>query len=114
MIGANTIAAWVTGIVLFVGYDRLPMWFLQATVTIATIVITGAVLANNENGSTYILYYFWATIYAFAFFSLRQAVFQCVLVGAAFGLTLYDQQDIWQSESARWLLSCRRRSSSGR
>jgi diguanylate cyclase (GGDEF)-like protein len=99
-----TLAAYVTGVVLFAGYDRLPMWTLKAAVTMATIVITGALYANHENGSAYLLYYFWATVYAFAFFSLRQAALQTTLVGAAFASVLYLQQDIWQSELARWAL----------
>ena len=96
--------AYATGIVLIVGYDRLPMWALKAAVTMATIVITGAMLANHENGSSYVIYYFWATIYAFAFFSLRQAALQTLLVGIAFGFVLLSQQEIWSSEFARWLL----------
>ena len=35
---------------------------------LSTIVITGAVLATNENGSTYVLYYLWATLWMFCFF----------------------------------------------
>ena len=99
-----TVAAYATGIVLFAGYDRLPMSALKAAVVAATIVITGAVYANHENGSTYVVYYFWATVYAFAFFSLGQAIFQTALVGIAFGSVLYLQSDIWQAEIARWLL----------
>ena len=99
-----TVAAYATGIVLFAGYDRLPMSALKAAVVAATIVITGAVYANHENGSTYVVYYFWATVYAFAFFSLGQAIFQTALVGIAFGSVLYLQRDIWQAEIARWLL----------
>ncbi len=99
-----TLGAYATGVVLFVGYDRLPMAFLKAAVTAATIVVTGAVLANHENGSSYVLYYFWATVYAFAFFSLWQALLQTLIVGIAFGLVLYVQRDLWQAEAARWLL----------
>ncbi len=101
---AMTLGAYATGVVLFVGYDRLPMAFLKAAVTAATIVITGAVLANHENGSSYVLYYLWATVYAFAFFSLWQASLQTLIVGIAFGLVLYVQRDLWQAEAARWLL----------
>ena len=40
-IWAATLGAYATGVVLIVGYDRLPMWALKAAVTMATIVITG-------------------------------------------------------------------------
>ena len=102
---AMTIAAYATGIALFVGFDRLPTVALKCAVTAATVVITGAIAANHENGSTYVLYYFWATVYSFSFFSLRQAALQTGLVGIAFGAVLILQQDIWQEEVARWLLT---------
>ena len=101
---AMTLCAYATGALLFVGLDHLPPVVYKAAVTLATVVITGAVIANHENGSTYVLYYFWATVYAFAFFSLAQAAFQAALVGVAFGAALYLQQDIWTEEIARWLL----------
>ena len=99
-----TVGAYLVGIVLIVGLDRLPMAVLKGAVTAATVVITGAILANHENGSTYVLFYFWATVYAFSFFSARQALVQMLLVGVAFGLVLVLQRDIWQEEVARWLL----------
>ena len=89
---------------LFVGYGRLPMWALKSAVTMATIVITGAIVGNHADGSNYVLYYFWATIYAFAFFSLGQAAVQTVGVALAFGAVLIFQRDTWTSEIARWLL----------
>ena len=66
---------------LFVGYDRLPMSALKAAVTWRRSSSPARCYANHENGSTYVLYYFWATVYAFAFFSLAQAAFQTALVG---------------------------------
>ena len=100
-----TVGAYVVGAVLIVGFDRLPMFVLKASITAATIVITGAILANHENGSTYVYFYFWATVYAFSFFSLRQALGQTALMGVAFGLVLVLQRGIWQEEIARWLLA---------
>ena len=102
---AVTVGGYFVGIVLFVGFDRLPMAVLKGSVTAATLVITGALLANHENGSVYVLFYVWATVYAFAFFSLRQALLQTALVGVAFGTVLVVQRDIWQEEVARWLLT---------
>ena len=101
---AMTAGAYATGIVLFTGFDRLPTFAYKLAITMATVVITGAIFANHENGSTYVLFYFWATVYAFAFFSLTQAIFQTALVGVAFGSVLYLQQEIWEEEIARWLL----------
>ncbi len=101
---AMTLGAYATGLVLFVGFDRLPAVAFKVAVTAATVVVTGAIYANHENGSTYVLYYFWATVYAFAFFSIWQAALQTTIVGVAFGAVLYLEQDIWQEEVARWLL----------
>ena len=102
---AMTVGAYVVGLILFIGFDRLPMAALKGSVTAATIVISGALLANNENGSVYVFYYFWATVYAFSFFSLRQALGQTVFVGLAFGAVLFVQRAVWQEEIARWLLT---------
>ena len=100
-----TVGAYAVGLVLIVGFDRLPMIVLKASITAATIVITGAILANHENGSTYVFFYFWATVYAFSFFSLRQALGQTALMGVAFAFVLVVQHGIWQEEIARWMLA---------
>ena len=102
---AMIVAAYIVGMLLIVGFDHLPMLALKASVTAATLVITGALLANHENGSLFVFFYFWATVYAFSFFSLRQALAQTALVGVAFGVVLIVQRDIWQEEVARWILT---------
>ena len=102
---AATIGAYALGAVLLIGLDRLPMVVLKGAITGATVVITIAILSTHENGSTYVLYYFWATVYAFSFFSWRQAALQTLLVGIAFGLVLVLQRGIWTEEIARWLLT---------
>jgi diguanylate cyclase (GGDEF)-like protein len=102
---AMTIGGYAVGILLIVGFDRLPLVVLKGSVTAATVVITGALLANHENGSVYVFFYFWATVYAFSFFPLRQALAQTALVGLAFGFVLIVQRDIWQEEVARWLIT---------
>ena len=99
-----TLGAYAMGIVLVVGYDRLPLWVLKTSVTVATVVITVAILANHENGSSYVLYYLWTTLYAFCFFSRRQAALQTILVGVAFAIVLTVQGGTWGEEIARWLL----------
>ncbi len=99
-----TVGAYAVGLMLFFGFDHLPPIVLKASISAATVVITGAILANHENGSAYAFYYFWATVYAFGFFSLRQALGQTAFVGVAFGAVLIIQRDIWHEEPARWLL----------
>jgi diguanylate cyclase (GGDEF)-like protein len=103
-IWAMTIGAYAVGLLLITGYDHLPPVVLKGSITAATVVITGALYANFENGSVYAFYYVWATVYAFSFFSMRQAMGQTALVGVAFGGVLILQRDIWQEEVARWLL----------
>ena len=102
---AATLGAYVLGAGLLIGLDRLPMAALKAAITGATIVITVAIISTHQDGSMYVLYYFWATVYAFSFFSWRQAAFQTLLVGVAFALVLVTQRDIWNEEVARWLLT---------
>ncbi len=93
------------GFVLIVGMDRIPMWMLKATISLATVVITWAMVANHQDGSVYVLYYLWATLYAYCFFSRAQAVFQTALVGIAYAAVLVVQRETWTAEIARWLLT---------
>ncbi len=93
------------GVVLIVAMDRVPLWLLKATISLATVVITWAMAANHQDGSVYVLYYLWATLYAYCFFSRSQAIFQTALVGLAYAGVLILQRDTWTEEIARWLLT---------
>ncbi len=101
---AMTAGAYAVGLLLFFGFDHLPQWVLKGSVTAATVVITGAIFSNHENGSVYVFFYLWATVYAFSYFTLRQALLQTAFVGVAFGAVLFIQRDVWQEEWARWLM----------
>ncbi len=48
-----------------------------------TTVISVAAAASAERGSVYGLFYLWATLYAFSFFSRRQALVQVAAVAGA-------------------------------
>jgi len=100
-----SVAAIAWGGLLFVAFDRLPGWVMEATITMATVVITAALAADHADGSVYATYYFWATTYAYCFFPLRRAVLQTAFAGLAFGLVLIAQRDVWTSEIARWLIT---------
>ena len=56
-----------------------------------TAVISLAAAASAERGSVYGLFYLWATLYAFSFFSRRQALVQVAAVAAAYALVLTVQ-----------------------
>ena len=92
-------------IVLFVGYDRLPMRCLKASGDDRDDRDHRRdVLANHENGSTYVLYYFWAT-------STRSRSSRCARrccrrcwSGSPSGSCSTSSRTSGSSEFARWLL----------
>lgn len=92
------------GLLLFTGYDRLPMALFKCSATVATLAISVAVYADHRNGSIYVFFYFWAALYGFAFFSLANAVIQTFIMGVAFGTVLHLQRSIWDAEIARLLV----------
>ncbi|MFN8173529.1 MAG: EAL domain-containing protein [Solirubrobacteraceae bacterium] len=100
-----SLAAVAWGLLLFAAFDRLPGWAMEATITMATVVITAALAADGSDGSVYVTYYFWATTYAYCFFPLRRAALQTAFVGVAFGFVLAAQREAWTSEIARWLIT---------
>ena len=72
-----------------------------------TGVISLAAAASAERGSVYGLFYLWATLYAFSFFSRRQALVQVAAVAAAYALVLTVQltPTPWTEDLTRWVMT---------
>ncbi|MEA2132297.1 MAG: hypothetical protein QOC68_206 [Solirubrobacteraceae bacterium] len=91
LILAATLGAYAIAAVLFVGRSRLSLAAVQLSMLGTTAVISLAAAASAEHGSVYGLFYLWATLYAFSFFSRRQALVQVAAVAAAYALVLTVQ-----------------------
>jgi diguanylate cyclase (GGDEF)-like protein/PAS domain S-box-containing protein len=93
----------LTGIVLFLGSERLPRWAIPAALALGTAVISldiyfaGDIRTNDE------MFYLWGAFYAFYFLPRRLAVGELILVGVfyAVAITLRNEPDA----SSRWIIT---------
>jgi diguanylate cyclase (GGDEF)-like protein/putative nucleotidyltransferase with HDIG domain len=70
------------GAALFVFADRAPVWLLRINPPLSAAMTTAAVYFSGDLTSAYTLFYFWPCIYAFYFFSWREALFNVLFVCA--------------------------------
>jgi diguanylate cyclase (GGDEF)-like protein/PAS domain S-box-containing protein len=107
LIVAATIGAYLIAAVLFIGRAGVSLVAMQALMLGTTAVISVAAAASAERGSVYGLFYLWATLYAFSFFSRREALGQVTAVGGAYALVLVVQRAStpWYEDFTRWTLT---------
>jgi diguanylate cyclase (GGDEF)-like protein/PAS domain S-box-containing protein len=107
LIVAATLGAYAIAAVLFAGRSRLSLAAVQLSMLGTTGVISVAAAASAERGSVYGLFYLWATLYAFSFFSRRQAFVQVAAVAAAYALVLRVQltPTPWTEDFTRWVVT---------
>ena len=72
----------VGGAMLMLLGDMVPRWLLKINPPISTVMTSAAIYFSGDPTSAYVLFYFWACIYAFYFFSWREALFNVVWVCA--------------------------------
>jgi diguanylate cyclase (GGDEF)-like protein/PAS domain S-box-containing protein len=107
MVLGATLGAYVIAAVLFGAGARLSLGAVQVLMLGTTLIISVAAGASAEHGSVYGLFYLWATLYAFSFFSRRQAMLQVVAVAGAYALVLCVQRvpTAWYEDMTRWVLT---------
>ncbi len=107
LIAAATLGAYAIAAVLFIGRERLSLAAVQLSMLGTTAVISLSAAASAERGSVYGLFYLWATLYAFSFFSRRQAFVQVAAVAAAYALVLRVQltPTPWTEDFTRWVVT---------
>ena len=94
-----------SGAVLFVGRDKLPAWTFPILLAAATLLVEWAIFASNEETSPYAAFYFWIAIYAFYFFSRRQAVLQILFIVAVYAAVLGFVDDPTSAPVLRWAIT---------
>ncbi|HEX2015635.1 MAG TPA: EAL domain-containing protein [Solirubrobacteraceae bacterium] len=100
--------AFAIAFLLLAGADRIPAGALRLLLTFTiAVVITGAVYFGHSTASAFGLFYLWATLYAYYFFSLREACLLNVLVAVSYGVVvLVLVGDRLSTEDvARWALT---------
>ena len=90
---AIVFAAWALGALLLSGWadERSPRFF-EAVLAAITVMISLAVFFTRSPASGLCFLYVWAVPLAYAFFPLRQAVLQTVVMAASLGIALLVQQ----------------------
>ena len=101
-IAITAAAAFVLSVVLFVVYDRLPLWGFQVFLTVGTVLVEWAIYSSGETTSPYAMFYFWIAIYAFYFLSRARAFMQMVLIALAYSATLLVRDDLATTPVANW------------
>ena len=94
-----------SGVVLFVGRDRLPAWTFPLLLAAATLLVEWSIVASNEETSPYAAFYFWIAIYAFYFFSRRQAIVQILFIVAVYAAVLGFVEDPTSAPVVRWAIT---------
>jgi diguanylate cyclase (GGDEF)-like protein/putative nucleotidyltransferase with HDIG domain len=90
--------------VLFLGRNRLPSWAFPLLLLAATLLVEWAIYASHEETSPYAAFYFWIAIYAFYFFSRRQAVLQIIFIVAVYAAVLVFVPDPTSAPVVRWAI----------
>lgn len=81
-------------ITCLIGYGRLPIWFFQAVLAAASLLIAGvAVEASTGAAGYYALCDVWVVVGAFVFFAPRAAALQTAFAVASFGAALAVRGD---------------------
>ena len=91
--------------VLFIGRDKIPAWGFPILLAAATLLVEWAIFASNEQTSPYAPFYFWIAIYAFYFFSRRQAILQVLFIVAVYAAVLGFVEDPTSAPVLRWAIT---------
>jgi diguanylate cyclase (GGDEF)-like protein/putative nucleotidyltransferase with HDIG domain len=84
---------------------RLPRWTFQVFLAAATLLIEWNIYASGDATSPYAALYFWISIYAFYFFSRREAVIQTGFIVVAYAALLSQTADAGNGAVLRWVIT---------
>jgi diguanylate cyclase (GGDEF)-like protein len=100
---SNVAIAYVFGFSVLLLRQRLPVWGLQVSVLIGTIIVTRAVYYGHDPSGYYTFWYLWICVYAFFFFGPRWGALHVGFVGAAYAWVL--TQESGPTPVPRWLVT---------
>ena len=99
------ISGYAMAIVLLLGERKLPLWSFQVLLAAATMMVEWLVWASADDTSPYAAFYFWVAIYAFYFFTRRQAVMQTLFIIMAYAAVLGFVEDPTATPVVRWAIT---------
>jgi len=81
--------AYATTVGFLIGFDRLPMWVLQASPAVGALLVTGVVSFGGPLAiGAYSMFYFWVALVACYFFGFRTALLQIAFCVACLGVSV--------------------------
>ena len=80
--------AYAGGAIVLLVFRRLPVWTFHVALLAGTALITRAVYYSGEGVSYYGVWYLWAALVGFSFFTRRQATIHVAVVGIAYAVVL--------------------------
>jgi diguanylate cyclase (GGDEF)-like protein/putative nucleotidyltransferase with HDIG domain len=101
---ALSFAAWGVVALLLFAFDRLPAWSFYGIVACGTLLISASIYYSGQSPSAYTFFYLWVALYAWYFFSPRQAAAQLAFVGLAYGIVLAARHQTFP-RAANWLIT---------
>jgi diguanylate cyclase (GGDEF)-like protein len=93
--------AYAGGLIVLLLFRRLPVWTFHIALLGGTALITRAVYYSGEGVSYYGVWYLWAALVGFSFFSRRQATVHVAVVGIAYAVVLAVKPE--PVAQARWV-----------
>jgi diguanylate cyclase (GGDEF)-like protein len=100
---SNVGFSYVFGFAVLLGRRRLPIWALQLSVLVGTIVVTRAVYYGHDPSGYYTFWYLWICVYAYFFFGPRWGAVHVGAVGAAYAWVLTEVSG--PTPVPRWLVT---------
>jgi diguanylate cyclase (GGDEF)-like protein len=91
----TAIAAYLAAVGFLVLFDRLPLWFYEATPLVGTILVSVAVyFGGSDAPAAYAVYYFWVALAACYFLTPAVAASHLALASAGYGIALLASAEV--------------------
>src|ERR1700722_731287 len=100
-LGVNIALAYAGGLLALLVGRRLPAWTFHIALLAGTALITRAIYYSGEGVSYYSVWYVWAALFGFSFFTRRQASAHVGVIAAAYAAVLALSHD--RVSDARWV-----------
>ncbi|HYP48945.1 MAG TPA: GGDEF domain-containing protein [Thermoleophilaceae bacterium] len=94
----------VAGLLWFVP-QRLPALAVHAVLVFGIVAISLALYVNGASASDDEMFYLWVSLFAFYFFSRKQALMHMAFVAVAYGTVMRTQGTDLGEETVRWLVT---------
>ena len=102
---ATAIAAYLAALGFLALFDRLPLWFFEASPLLGTMLVSLAVyFGGSEAVAAYAVYYFWVGLAACYFLRPGLAAAHLALASAGYGIALLASADV-EVPALKWVLA---------